>query len=45
MEKDYFKELYEAKKELAEKEVLKYVDKDGTPIDVSYNPNKKSRFD
>jgi predicted nucleic acid-binding Zn ribbon protein len=30
---------------IVEKEVLKYVDKDGTPIDTSYNPNKKSRFD
>jgi hypothetical protein len=30
---------------IVEKEIVKYVDKEGTPIDTTYNPNNKTKFD
>lgn len=35
----------EYKDKIVEKEVKVYVDKEGIPINTSYNPNVKSRFD
>ena len=48
IDKEYPRRLetkVEYKDKIVEKEVKVFVDKEGTPIDISFNPQKKSKFD